>query len=488
MNRKILLMGAAISASLALGACDSSSSKKKAEDAAKTDLQVFIENYDQERGEAACKNIGTRLSADPLDVGGVDKNQCILPSRIGVNTTLTEDVIWVADSKVKVGFGDAEIEAGDVQVLKDNAVTLTIEPGTEIRSTSGSAVIITRGSKIDAQGTAADPIIMSSLEQSADGSIPEDYDGAGEWGGFVMMGFGKHNKCPDNSEAEICNLLGEGGVGFFGGNDNTDNSGIIRYLVITEGGAEIAPDNELNGFTLQGVGAGTDIEYVQINDNSDDGIEWFGGAADVKYLVLTGNQDDSIDWDEGFSGNIQYAIIVQGASHDKGLETDNNGSSMDALPRSMPTIANLTIVADASGGTGIVHREGTGAFMFNSVVTGYDFCLDIDDAATHALIDTDLIYQNVIFDCVASAKDDVENVGVDFAVTLIESSVSSVLEIDPVLDVDFAATAAGAKNLTVDYGLSSTADTDFLEVTDYAGALEDGATPWWNGWTVGSYL
>ena len=367
MNKKLLFTSAILGAVILLNGCNSSSSSgggnKNPED--KTDLQVFIEGFDQEPGVSECGKLGKLLSEDTLNVDGNDKYQCVLPARIGKNATLTKDIIWIATSKVKVGFGDYEIEKGDVDVLKDNSVTLTIDSGTEIRSTSGGAIVITRGSKIQANGTSANPIIMSSLEQTELSS--EDYEGAGEWGGLVLQGFGKHNGCENESKDEICNILGEGDVGYFGGNDNSDNSGKLKYVVVTEGGTEVAPDNEINGVTFQGVGSATQVEYIQVNNNADDGVEFFGGSVNIKYLVLTDNEDDSIDWDEGYKGSIQYGLVVHGGVRDKGIESDNNGNAMDTLPRSMPTLANITFVGNGSG-TALLHREGTGVFIFNSIV------------------------------------------------------------------------------------------------------------------------
>ncbi len=478
MKTRHLLTYAVLGASAALTACSGSSSG-----GSKSALEKFVNSFTQEPGVAACGDIGKLLTTDTLLVGGINKNQCTLPPRIGSDVTLTNDIIWIANSKVKVGFGDFELEAGDKTALLNNPVTLTIEAGTEIRSLAGGAIVITRGSQIDVQGTAADPVIMSSLEQVSGGAA-ENYDGSGEWGGLVIQGFGKHNKCPNNSTDEICNILGEGDVGYFGGNDNTDSSGTINYLVIAEGGETVAPDNEINGATFQGVGSGTTVDGLQVINNADDGVEFFGGAPNVKHLLLVNNQDDSIDWDEGFRGNIQYALVVVDGTGDHGIESDNNGSSMDADPRSNPTLANITFVSTNSSAV-VKHREGTGAYIYNSIVTSSGgACLDVDHAATYALVDTNLIWTNVFLDCTSDLQGDVEVAGVDYGSGVVDSAVGSVSSETVTLDADYAEDAAFANTLTMSYALSTTADTGFMDVTDYAGAVENGVTPWWDGWAL----
>ena len=169
------------------------------------------------------------------------------------------------------------------------------------------SLIVTRGSKLMAEGTASQPITFSSLAD-------DNLDGLGEWGGVVIQGFapqyGSGGTGACFGAGTVCNVLGEGGtiVGNYGGNDPTDNSGTLRFVRIAEGGLIAGPNNEINGLTLQGVGYGTTIEYIQVHGNLDDGIEWFGGTVNARYLVLTNNDDDDIDFDEGYKGNIQYAI------------------------------------------------------------------------------------------------------------------------------------------------------------------------------------
>ena len=137
------------------------------------------------------------------------------------------------------------------------------------------------------------------------------------------------------------------------------------------------PENQLNGIAFQGVGSGTSVEFVQVYNNLDDGIEFFGGTVNAKYIVLTGNADDSLDWTDGWQGSIQYLQIDQADdAGDNGIEADNREGDENAQPRSMPSIANMTINGNI-GERGILLRRGTGAFIYNSYVTRNAICLDI---------------------------------------------------------------------------------------------------------------
>ena len=193
------------------------------------------------------------------------------------------------------------------------------------------------------------------------------------------------------------------------------DSGIIRYVRIAEGGLIAGPNNEINGLTLQGVGHGTLIDYVQVHGNQDDGIEWFGGTANVKHAVLTNNDDDDIDFDEGYQGNIQYALIIKnqtpnatpiGSNDPRGLEL--NSSDEDYTPETAGVIANVTIVggdaANSAGEFGMRLRGSVTAAIHNSAVTGYDVtCARIDDSDTDGdsstpKLDTPIMMKNFLCD------------------------------------------------------------------------------------------
>ena len=412
-------------------------------------------------------------------------NVCAIEEDIEQDRTLTSDIRWILDGKIEVGNGNSA--AFDTESEADN-LTLTIEPGTDIRGgRADSWLIITRGSQIDAAGTADNPITFSSED--------DDLEGAGEWGGLVLQGFAQAN--PGT------NVDAEAGLGIYGptandGVSNDDSSGTVQYVRITEGGYEVAPGEELNGFTLFGVGNGTTIDHIQVNDNQDDGIEFFGGTAQVSHLVLTDNLDDSIDFDLGWQGNIQYAIVKKVSESDRGIESDNNGSDFDATPRTRPTIANLTIVGATGAGANALHREGMGGFIHNAIYEGGDVCLDVDDQ-NNEINNDELIYDDVIFNCAANtAAEDDDGSGNEYADLIVNNNRSNtVYAEDPMLDentyqpASANSTFSPAKNFrtvqeSAGDAADATADMNFLEETDYLGAVDPDAssTLWFEDWTL----
>ena len=196
------------------------------------------------------------------------------------------DVTWTANNTyVLDGF-----------VFVEDGETLTIEPGTVIKGKPGqaensSALIIAQGGKIYANGTPSKPIIFTAEADNLNGNLPLDTRGL--WGGVIVLG-----KAGINTATGVGQIEGIPSTeprGAYGGNDDTDNSGVIRYVSIRYGGTDIGEGNEINGLTMAGVGSGTRIEYVEVFNNKDDGFEWFGGTVNCKYLVSAFNGDDAFD-------------------------------------------------------------------------------------------------------------------------------------------------------------------------------------------------
>ncbi len=255
--------------------------------------------------------VGAQEPVQPADFVScnADNTACTISGLIDEDYTLVAGVEWRLDGEVLVGEGNRSVATdADVQAVRDAGVTLTIRPGVHVRAFSTGSLLVTRGSKLEAVGSPAAPITFSSLGD-------DNFDGEGEWGGVVIQGFapqyGQGGTGACFGSGTVCNVQGEGGtvVGLYGGNDPADDSGSLRYVRIAEGGLVAGPNNEINGLTLQGVGYGTRLEYIQVHGNLDDGIEWFGGTANLRYAVLTNNDDDDIDYDEGYRGNMQYVIV-----------------------------------------------------------------------------------------------------------------------------------------------------------------------------------
>ncbi len=296
-----------------------------------------------------------------------------LPSSVTVvSGNITANTTWTPASG---GY----LLSGTVRVLPP--ATLTIQPGTVIfgeQATSGT-LIIEQGAKIQAIGTATQPIIFTSDAE------PGQQD-RGQWGGVVLNG-----RAPVNCAAMPGGTCeGEGGSGTFGGNDPDDNSGTLRYVRIEFAGIEFSPDNELNALTQNGVGRGTTIDHVQCHRGFDDGFEWFGGTVNGRYIIATDCGDDHLDWQVGYRGKVQYAISRHTSdvtTADRGIEADNYEFGFENLPRSNPTFANLTIVgtgeAAPAGGRGVTLRRGTAGTIMNSIIFNTRrAAIDIDDAST----------------------------------------------------------------------------------------------------------
>ncbi len=279
---------------------------------------------------------------------------------IDENYTFSSDKKWLLSGGVNIASG----------------ATLTIQAGTEIFAADDATtpfLAIQRGGKINAVGTATDPIVMTTIKTITGAPSP------GDWGGIIINGKAQIN---NGTEAE-----GEGGTGKYGGSNDNDNSGTIKYVRVEYAGKLLGTDNELNGFSFNGVGSGTTVEYIQAYRGADDGIEFFGGTVSVKYAVSTGNEDDSFDWTYGWRGNGQFWVVNQEAGGgDRGIEADNNGSDNTLMPYSNPTIANVTLVGvddgDASN-TGMRLREGTKGTIHNAIVTGFPkYGVRVSDAQT----------------------------------------------------------------------------------------------------------
>ncbi len=217
--------------------------------------------------------------------------------------------------------------------------TLSIPAGTILKSdvSQKGAIIIERGARIEALGTAAQPIVFTSGK-------PAGQRIRGDWGGIILLG-----NAPTNRPLSPAPLV-EGGVDRrYGGTVVNDNSGTMRYVRIEWAGIAAEPGSEINGLTMGGVGAGTTLEYIQVSYGNDDAYEFFGGTVNAKYLVSYAASDDDLDFDFGYTGKIQYAIVqrrpeIGDTDAGNGVEADNDGSGTNALPYTRPVLSNITWV------------------------------------------------------------------------------------------------------------------------------------------------
>ncbi|MCB9488715.1 MAG: hypothetical protein H6684_08290 [Deltaproteobacteria bacterium] len=309
---------------------------------------------------------------DDDDDAGVDCEDglCILTGTIKSDVTMTADNEYLLSGGVFIG-DDA------------TSATLTIEAGTRIygESSSNGMLVISRGSKIMAEGTADAPIVFSSSK--SDGSRAR-----GDWGGLILNGRAPVNNCNAGTDAAFCEALGEGGTGFYGGDDPDDSSGVLNYVRVEFAGRILSPDNELNGIAFQGVGRGTEVDNIHVHMNKDDGVEFFGGTVNVKHIIITGVADDMLDWTDGWTGKVQYAVLQQYSdAGDNGIEADNSGEDNTATPRSHPTISNVTIIGSGSdefSSDGMRLREGTAANIYNAAVMNFaGSCVKVANVETY---------------------------------------------------------------------------------------------------------
>ncbi|CAD5270922.1 MULTISPECIES: hypothetical protein [unclassified Imperialibacter] len=284
---------------------------------------------------------GWTLSSVKGLLGGTDKTPSA-PSAaapvIKVAANIEEDTEWTKGNVYQL----------DTRVTVLDGVTLTIEAGTiikgnaELSGANAAVLMIARGGKIMAEGTADEPIIMTSTDddiQPGDLSGTTLTDEDTKWGGLVVLG-----KAPVSAKTEDPQIEGVDAAdtnGRYGGTAADDNSGVIKYVSIRHGGAEIAEGSEINGLTLGGVGTGTTIENIEVYNNSDDGIEFFGGTVNVKNVLIYSVGDDALDVDQSYAGTVDNFVVYVDGGSDEGLEIDGREGSLD---KSF-TIKNGTIKA-----------------------------------------------------------------------------------------------------------------------------------------------
>ena len=271
-------------------------------------------------------------------------------------------------------------------VLMASGTTLTVPAGmtVEVEPIGVNAYIaIQQGAQINANGTAANPIVFTSNDAEP---------GPGDWGGLVVLGRAPINSTPDGSD-DIA--TSEVGALAYGGNIPADDSGVIRYVRIEYAGGAIDGNAELNGLSLYAVGNETIIDYVQVYEGSDDGFEFFGGTVEASHLVVVNAEDDSIDWTEGFTGVLTDVYVQHGGTiNDKAFECDgfNTDFSNEAGYFSNPTVTNVTVVGGPNNaGEAIRLRAGTQGTFTNVVVTDFEEAFDLDDAETGQGVLDDLL-------------------------------------------------------------------------------------------------
>lgn len=380
---------------------------------------------------------------DPVNnPGDGGEDTYVLDSDITENVTLETGKTYTLNGGVHVKSG----------------ATLTIQPGVTIVAQHDETVdyiLIEQGAKIDAQGTAAQPIVMTSEKKEA-----------GAWGGLHICGYAHTNN--GSGKSEIGNAP-------YGGNNDADNSGTLKYIRLEYTGYAFDEEHEANGVSFYGVGNGTTVEHLQAYQGSDDGFEFFGGSVNVKYMVVTSCSDDSFDWTEGWNGKAQFLVAYQEGESSLGyacdclMECDNNGTNNAATPVAHPTIANATLIGNGGDAQGVRLRAGTQVELYNTIITGKGKPLTVETNETeNALKDGTSKLEYVAISGELSSKQGIYT------------------------NADFAQAAGNLTNQefswtgkyvgTLDRGKDLSADSFFTK-TDYKGAVKSG-DDWTSGWTL----
>ena len=320
----------------------------------------------------------------------------------GGNTTPTVNEISVTGSITGTEtWTSSNIYILNQKVVVQDGATLTIQPGTIIKGSTGagslaSALVVARGGKLMAEGTASQPIIMTSASDNI--TVGQtmgtnlDQNDRGLWGGLIVLGKAPCSFSGDVDAIQIEGIPAEDTWGLYGGSNPSDNSGVIKYVSIRHGGALIGEGNEINGLTLGGVGTGTEIDNVEVVANVDDGIEFFGGTVDASNLLVWAQGDDAIDIDQAYSGTIDNVVVHLGEASDHAFEIDGPEGTADGSF----TLQNASIFGNSAtsngeyadyrkGATGATNNVFASGFPGEITAEGYvgkDVELDADADAT----------------------------------------------------------------------------------------------------------
>ncbi|OYW45818.1 MAG: hypothetical protein B7Z08_12865 [Sphingomonadales bacterium 32-68-7] len=398
------------------------------------------------------------------------------------------------------------------------AATLTVSPGVTVFACSANretTIVVNRGSRLVADGTAAQPIIFTSeanLTNNVGGGQPLTEATDNLWGGLIINGRAPVSDCDTNVSSSTvggdagCWRQSEGIVTnrpLYGGNVANDNSGTLRYVQVNFTGVGQNAD-EVQGITANGMGSGTIMSYIQIHNSRDDGIESFGGRQNMDHLVFTGIADDSLDTDNGYRGAVQFVLAVRrGAGATIGdaiggqtiLEIDSStAAANDAQPRQYLRLANFTLIQNTPNEPAIRMRGGADAEFTNGLVIaksgGTVGCLDVDDAATvqAAGAATDElgppVFRSVAFDCATLIDADADVFEETALSNAANSNVTRAL-VSTLVTLTTSTVGLIAPG-TAELALASTALTTPFAVANYRGAFSGPGDTWTQGWTCNS--
>ena len=431
--------------------------------------------------------------------------------------SMSQTVVTVTDSWIEAGQTKSmtadNIYLLDGLVYVEDGAVLNIEAGTvikgkEVPSTGDntSALIITRGGKIYATGSATQPIIFTAESDDINNPTDLTYNDRGLWGGVILLGYAEINTTTGVGQIE--GIVSTEPRGAYGGGhvsfNDDDNSGVMRYVSIRHGGSEIGAGNEINGLTFGAVGRGTTIEHIEVLSNLDDGYEWFGGTVNCKYLVSAFCGDDGFDYDEGFRGKGQFWFTIMDESVGGGrcAEQDGGTDPEDGQPYAIPMLSNVTYIGagvnsfpQGDGSELMIFRDNAGGKYYSSIFTDYNGANDgkgitVEDLASGAdsrarLEAGDLVLSNNIWWQFAAGNNLNQFAPQDFVQAHLSANNNQI--VDPqltsvsrtnngLLDPRPNASGPAASGATVP-------NDPFFTQVSYYGAFDPNARIWIAGWT-----
>ena len=423
----------------------------------------------------------------------------------------TVDVIQVGVTDRGKGAGTMTWTNGKVWILEglvfvNDGQVLTIEPGTIIKGGTGqgekaTALVVAQGGRLIAEGTADMPIVFTSeadaIARDAEGNLCLGSSLAssvrGLWGGVILLGKATLNAATETRAIE--GIPSTEPRGTYGGTDDADNSGSLKYISIRHGGTDIGAGNEINGLTMGAVGSGTTIDYIEVFANKDDGYEWFGGTVNTKHLVSAYCGDDAFDYDEGWSGKNQFWLAYQEGAGDRGGEHDGGPSDCETCePFALPVMYNASFRGQGStaGKRALTFRDNAGGEYHNSIFWSYGRGVDIevrasiDDSYTQFQNGNLKFTNNILFDIAGNyftiGNEDSGDVSAEQAAldAYFNDAANNLQVVDPQLGSDLAPMAGGP---AAQAGATPPNDGFFEEVS-YHGAFAPGVATWISGWTA----
>lgn len=409
------------------------------------------------------------------------------------------------------------------RIFVNDGQTLTIEAGTVIKGQTGQAddasvLIVARGGKIIANGTASSPIIFTALADDVTRTDDLPKNQRGLWGGVIILGNAFINHAsgqtviegiPSTEYRAQYGVGTEENTGKVWAQDNAHNAGELSYISIRHGGTNIGAGNEINGLTMGGVGLGTTIHHIEVYGNDDDGFEWFGGTVNSSYLASIYNQDDAFDWDFGWRAENQFWVAVQ----EQGFNDSNRGFESDGAHKdnlnaeifSRPQIFNMTLVGSTAAGTANVDdhnamffTENSGGLIHNSIIMGFGEGVNIttiggtNGNSRDRLTAGDLAFKNNIWTSVADntmagiANPNLTDPFPAFQAYLEDPENGNEISANPGISLTAAqftlVPSAGSLALTKSRSALPSGNGFTYETADFIGAF--GTTNWIKGWTA----